>query len=303
MSNDSRDPGTTKDCYDLTNHNHNRLNSLVESGESVIISKWKVRVRKCTRVTDFIQDQRVDSTSDKCDHSVQLILDGIRFAWISGNINNCKQFRRRFIMTFFKFTSPSLNSECISSKCKNLSLNVNFVILYSALLVIDKLGSMLSNSYVSVRCELETALSWLSTLGGAFSALGDLSINYAQEAAEVSYKQMKIAWRMRDPLIEARCRLYIAISLLQRGALRTAKHMVQNEYRYALSLPEGVDPRLRRMCLGVWAKLQYAYTLRNITRRKIKTEASLNGQCPNYSSKNDNNRQKLNGGLDYVHHT
>lgn len=98
-------------------------------------------------------------------------------------------------------------------------------------------------------------------------------------------------------------RLYIAISLLQRGALRTAKHMVQNEYRYALSLPEGVDPRLRRMCLGVWAKLQYAYTLRNITRRKIKTEASLNGQCPNYSSKNDNNRQKLNGGLDYVHHT
>lgn len=42
MSNDSRDPGTTKDCYDLTNHNHNRLNSLVESGESVIISKWKV---------------------------------------------------------------------------------------------------------------------------------------------------------------------------------------------------------------------------------------------------------------------
>lgn len=51
-----------------------------------------------------------------------------------------------------------------------LVMNLNLIDVY--------FRSMLSNSYVSVRCELETALSWLSTLGGAFSALGDLSINY-----------------------------------------------------------------------------------------------------------------------------
>lgn len=38
-----------------------------------------------------------------------------------------------------------------------------------------------------------------------------------------------------------------------------------------MSLPEGSDPRLRRMCLGVWAKLQYHWNQQaKIDKRMLK---------------------------------
>lgn len=67
--------------------------------------------------------------------------------------------------------------------------------------------------------------------------------------------------KLGDPGIQSRCRLYAAISLLQRGYLKSCRDIVKMEFRYAASLPEGGDPRLRRMCLGIWAKLQYHWKL------------------------------------------
>jgi len=137
-----------------------------------------------------------------------------------------------------------------------------FICLFFTLVyfpTLDYMGSALSNTYVSVRCEMETALSWLSTLGGAFSALGDVCSSWAEEAAQISLKQLKIALKLGDPLIESRCRLYMAISLIQRGRLKDARRMVETEYKYACALPANMDPRLKKMCLGVWAKLQYSW--------------------------------------------
>ncbi|CAL8090020.1 unnamed protein product [Orchesella dallaii] len=123
--------------------------------------------------------------------------------------------------------------------------------------ILDSLGNKMVNSNILYRRSLEHALSWLSTLGGAFSALGDLSSSWAEEAGHVSITQLRIAMKLEDPGIKSRCRIYAAISLLQRGYLKSCRDIVRNEYLYAVSLPDGSDPRLRRMCLGVWAKLQY----------------------------------------------
>ncbi|KAF0290896.1 uncharacterized protein FJT64_010928 [Amphibalanus amphitrite] len=104
------------------------------------------------------------------------------------------------------------------------------------------------------RRELDHMMSWLSTLGGAFSALGDYFAECAEMAGRISVKQLELALRLGDPLTEARCKLYAALSLMQRGRFEWAAALVRQQYR----LPAArTDPRLRTMCRGVWNKLQY----------------------------------------------
>lgn len=49
---------------------------------------------------------------------------------------------------------------------------------------------------VRERCEVDHALSWLSTLGGAFSALGDYFEACADTAGKISVHQLKLALRL-----------------------------------------------------------------------------------------------------------
>ena len=104
------------------------------------------------------------------------------------------------------------------------------------------------------RRELDYMMSWLSTLGGAFSALGDYFDDCAEMAGRISVKQLELALRLGDPLTAARCKLYAAISLLQRGRFETAAALVRQQYRLPAARS---DTRLRTMCRGVWNKLQY----------------------------------------------
>lgn len=108
------------------------------------------------------------------------------------------------------------------------------------------------------RLELDHALSWLSTLGGAFSALGDYFSNAAQMAGKISLHQFKLALRLDDPNIQARCRLFMSLSCIQQGRLTIARRIVSNEYRIAKNAIV-VDQRLVKMCLGIWAKLKYEW--------------------------------------------
>lgn len=65
------------------------------------------------------------------------------------------------------------------------------------------------------RQHLDTMMSWLSTLGGACSALGDHLAGFAERAWAISLQQLEIAQRLGDPNMVSRCRLYAAISLIQ----------------------------------------------------------------------------------------
>lgn len=109
------------------------------------------------------------------------------------------------------------------------------------------------------RREIEHAMSWLSTLGGAFSALGEEIPYCAEVAGKISLKQFKLAYRLGDPLLVARCKLYAALSLIQRGNLKQPKQMLRDIYRFAV---KEKDVRLQNMCNGVWAKLKYYHDRR-----------------------------------------
>lgn len=62
--------------------------------------------------------------------------------------------------------------------------------------------------------------------------------------------------RLGDPQLEARCKLYAALSLLQQNYFNISRRMVKEIFEFAVN---DKDVRLQRMCLGVWAKLQYLY--------------------------------------------
>ncbi|XP_051153438.1 uncharacterized protein F58A4.6 isoform X2 [Leptopilina boulardi] len=107
--------------------------------------------------------------------------------------------------------------------------------------------------------EIEHAMSWLSTLGGAFSALGEEIPYCAEVAGKISLKQFKLAYRLGDPLLVARCKLYAALSLIQRGNLKQPKQMLKAIFQFAVNQK---DVRLQNMCNGVWAKLKYYHDRR-----------------------------------------
>ncbi|KAL7745583.1 hypothetical protein ACLKA6_009806 [Drosophila palustris] len=113
--------------------------------------------------------------------------------------------------------------------------------------------------------EVEHLMSWLSTLGGGFSALGEQFERCAKTAGKISLQQLTIGMRLGDPFLQARCKLYYSISLIQRGQLRQAKHLIRAQYRFALQHKE-FDQRLMRMCLGIWLRLRFEYEERRSRR-------------------------------------
>ncbi len=112
---------------------------------------------------------------------------------------------------------------------------------------------------------MEDALHWLSTLGGAYSNLGDHSEEFAVKAGVNAVKQMKIALefnREGDPSVLHRCWLFVAMSLMQQKRLKKSKTIIQSAYEANNARGALKDDRVEKMCLGIWARLKHAYVMR-----------------------------------------
>ncbi|CAK1541797.1 unnamed protein product [Leptosia nina] len=107
---------------------------------------------------------------------------------------------------------------------------------------------------VMSRAEIENAFAWLSTLGGAYSALGDYFEHCAEKAGRISVRQYKLSRMLGDDSLAARSKLYSALAISQKGNLKLARGIVKEVAAFARST---YDKRLNRMCQGVWAKLKY----------------------------------------------
>ncbi|XP_054728755.1 uncharacterized protein F58A4.6 [Anastrepha obliqua] len=127
--------------------------------------------------------------------------------------------------------------------------------------VIDYKWNLILAHTLWERIEVEYLMSWLSTLGGGFSALGEQFSRCADVAGKISLRQLHIGLRLGDPFLQARCKLYYSISLIQTGRLRQAKYIIREQYKFAMKQKE-LDGRLVKMCQGIWLRLQYEYGLR-----------------------------------------
>lgn len=112
--------------------------------------------------------------------------------------------------------------------------------------------------------EIDHMMSWLSTLGGAFSALGDYFEKSSEIAGKISMQQMRLALRLDDPGVISRCLLYLSISLIQKHQFKTAQRIIRRQYVFAT---ENDDTRLTKMCLGIWSKLQYTHKITKLNKR------------------------------------
>lgn len=108
---------------------------------------------------------------------------------------------------------------------------------------------------VTKRMMLGDALNWLSTLGGAYSALGDYYQHHAVQAGEISMRQMRLAMEVGDQPTVIRCHLYFGLSLMQRGQLWLSRNIIRHQYKLATLLPV-TDSQLLDVCQGLWTKLR-----------------------------------------------
>lgn len=112
------------------------------------------------------------------------------------------------------------------------------------------------------RIQLEYMVSSLSTLGGAHSAMGEFYEQHSIKAGVVSVQQYAVALKMNNPILKARCKIYFAQSLMQRGRLKQAAKIIRSEYEVAKDLP-GDFELVRTCCLAAWSRYQYLRTLKN----------------------------------------
>uniref|UniRef100_A0A023G860 Uncharacterized protein n=1 Tax=Amblyomma triste TaxID=251400 RepID=A0A023G860_AMBTT len=144
------------------------------------------------------------------------------------------------------------------SPLKGNSVEVTVVVkLVPSKPVIDMTWEAKVGHLVLQQLELENTMAWLSTLGGAFSALGDYDFRFAEAACQVSVKQLKLALLIGDPVTVCRCHIYLAMSLLQRGYFRSCRRLLRKQYQFAVSKEGERDPRLAKMCQSVWIRMQY----------------------------------------------
>ncbi|VDL90138.1 unnamed protein product [Schistocephalus solidus] len=125
-------------------------------------------------------------------------------------------------------------------------------------------------------------MSWLSTLGGGFSCLGDKFEDAAEIAGAISLRQMRLANFMQVPFFQARCRLFFAQSMMQRGKLKLSADIIRqvllflpfwlwSVYKFSKEAPFYDNPpelHLDLMCRGLWTRLVYLWNLKRDERMK-----------------------------------
>ncbi|KAK0417139.1 hypothetical protein QR680_012849 [Steinernema hermaphroditum] len=122
--------------------------------------------------------------------------------------------------------------------------------------------------YVKKMLDKEKLMWNLSTLGGALSAMGDYFHSFADKAQQVSFEQLKIAHELGDPVIMARCRLYIAHALAQKGHFDASLSIIKREYHNGEELKSDM---VMNCCRGLWSKV-----------RHLKSVSSCHGHIPDH---------------------
>ncbi|CAG9803241.1 unnamed protein product [Chironomus riparius] len=161
---------------------------------------------------------------------------------------------------------PNYHS-CVARNIKSSSSQFIIQLMPNKIEYIDRIWGEIVRQLVWEQLEVEYMMGWLSTLGGAFSALGDYFEDRAEIAGKISFHQMKLAYRLGDPNLLSRCKLFLSISLVQQNKFKFAQFIIKQQYQNAL---ETEDNRLRKMCLGIWSKLQYTYKIHRQNRNKKK---------------------------------
>lgn len=200
-------------------------------------------------------ENSLEQTRKKPQKYARIILDGYCLSCIRNCLETSPTFRRR-ITDFWTTLS------------KQQAVNIYVTLVEPQKHILDLKWANMIDTMVVERRELDNSFSWMSTLGGAYSALGDYIPNFAVIAGRISIRQLELSLRLGDTPVVIRCCLYYALSLIQQGKLRDARQVVQTQYRKAKHLPIE-DRKLINICKGIWSRLQYEWELKKRKRKNV----------------------------------
>ena len=123
---------------------------------------------------------------------------------------------------------------------------------------LDHQGSALAQAVLVKAVETEDALHWLSTLGGAYSNLGEGSLDRAKQAGRNAMKQLAVLGKNGDVTVALKCWLFIGQSLVQQGRFKIARRILRSVWTechkpQVASLAS--TSKLVKMCQGIWNRL------------------------------------------------
>ncbi|XP_013399758.1 uncharacterized protein LOC106165941 [Lingula anatina] len=176
-----------------------------------------------------------------------------------------------FCSGFIRYTRRKILRLEKLRKTKNDCLILEMQLQWPEKIPIDFAWCYRVTDMVVQRLILDEAMAWLSTLGGAYSALGEYFQFHAQQAGNVSMKQLKVALKVGDPISIAKCKVFYAQSLVQQGHWKLAKKIIRVQYQFAITMGRR-DKILVSMCHALWGKLQYLKRQRKSTNSQIDPE-------------------------------
>lgn len=121
-------------------------------------------------------------------------------------------------------------------------------------------------SWLNKKYKYDSYWAFFSTLGGAYSSLGEDIYEHALNAERISIKQLVLAQEFNDPNAICRCKIFLAFSYTQLKKFKKAKLLLKNEYNVLKNPIEckkaGItDDRLRVMSIAGLKKLNYVKSL------------------------------------------
>uniref|UniRef100_A0A8D8XWP9 Uncharacterized protein n=1 Tax=Cacopsylla melanoneura TaxID=428564 RepID=A0A8D8XWP9_9HEMI len=145
-------------CIVIKNHKKIDKFSITESG-----------VLPLQRTSSYTESQG-NETNVKEENSrwIKIISDGYSFSYIKNCLQKSSVYRRKVLEYYSKISPNSPNT--------NWKIIVNLIEPQQHIL--DFKWAKIIDTMVVERRELDDSFSWMSTLGGAYSALGDYIPNY-----------------------------------------------------------------------------------------------------------------------------
>jgi len=160
-----------------------------------------------------------------------------------------------------------------TSECYNRQLQRNWTMKGNDTLVhvsvtpclrhyLDYGGNHIARNLIIQFVEMDDALNWLSTLGGAYSNLGEHNQNFAKRAEINARRQLKVASKAGDLFSLTKCWLFIAMSQMQQGHLLQSRKILRIVYKFCGSKKIAIfsgSSKLRTMCRGIWSRLRHSW--------------------------------------------
>lgn len=222
-----------------------------------------------------------------------LIVDAHVSSCISNELVHSKKFRKRFLQYIRKnggFRSCISEYEEWTEEEQDMwenYLKVPYLVDVVTLWPFQKIDySWLYRvtSLLHQHIHLEEGFAWLSTLGGAHSALGELFLQHAEKAGRISKEQLKLSLLLGNSLMIAKCYVFWAWSLIQKDDLPGAKRCIRNVWQWCQA-QYCRDSILTNMCLAVWSRLQWKLSLRRAAR-SLRPPSCNPGRNPDHHNNN-----------------